>query len=141
VSEFYEFLKESGADTLNHSGRTLFDHLVGVEQLLKKHGRSETEQRAGLFHSIYGTEYYTKSESLNIQRDKIRELIGEQSELLAFLFCKTKGRTQRIVEDDWFCEPERTQLRWIEYCNLIEQNPDRADRWVDILEEKLEING
>jgi len=137
MNEYVEYLKGLGTDKLSHSGRSLLDHLIGVSNLLKENGRDEVDQAAGLFHSIYGTEYYKHSEKLEITRPEIINLIGPDAEFLVWLFCKTERRTIRILEDDWFDEPERTSLRWIEYCNLIEQKYD--NEFVYQLKEK--VNG
>ena len=74
-SKEIEYLKSIGCDKLPHSNRTLLEHLIGTTQLLKNLGRSEIEQKAGLFHSIYGTEYYRDSEKLKIKREEIINLI------------------------------------------------------------------
>ena len=81
-SKEIEYLKSIGCDKLPHSNRTLLEHLIGTTQLLKNLGRSEIEQKAGLFHSIYGTEYYRDSEKLKIKRE---EIIND----LLLLFCLT----------------------------------------------------
>ena len=61
--------------------------MIGTAKLLKELGRNETEQKAGLFHSIYGTEYYKHSEKLNVNREEVKNLIGEESENLVYIFC------------------------------------------------------
>jgi hypothetical protein len=83
--------------------------------------RSIVEQKAGLFHSIYGTEYYINSKKLNIQRDEIIKLIGNESENLVYTFCSLSNRTQTILSSD-LKNNFNLQLRWVEYANLIEQN-------------------
>lgn len=129
------FLKEIGCDKLPHSGRTLLDHLIGTAVLLRERGRNKRIQRAGLFHSIYGTAGYKKSEDLNVDRNTIAGLIGYYSEFLVFIFCKTECRTTKILADDYFHEPERTHLRWIEWANLVEQGSKSTE-----VIEKLESN-
>jgi uncharacterized protein DUF6817 len=73
----------------NHSGGSLFDHLVGTREYLAEFGNEPAVCTAGLFHSIYGTEYYrVQSESLD-NRVELAGVIGEFAEHLAFLFCVT----------------------------------------------------
>ena len=43
-------------------------------------------QAAGLFHSIYGTEYFRRAVQSHEARDEVRELIGEEAEGLAWLY-------------------------------------------------------
>ena len=117
------YLKSIGTDNLPHSNRrTLIEHLIGTAKLLKELGRNETEQKAGLFHSIYGTEYYKHSEKLNVKREEVKNLIGEESENLVYIFCNLRDRKNTILKGQ-LDEPIKTQLRWIEYANLREQNP------------------
>lgn len=73
----------------DHSGRTLFDHLSGTRDLLAEWGNDEDICAAGLFHSIYGTQYYkVQSASLDRRRD-VAAAIGDRAERMAFLFCVT----------------------------------------------------
>jgi hypothetical protein len=115
------YLKSIGADKLPHSNRSLLDHLIGTTEYLILYNRSIDEQKAGLFHSIYGTAYYKHSEKLSIERSEIKELIGNKAELIANIFCNTKDRTNYIISGEWFMEPWLTKLRWLEFANLLEQ--------------------
>ena len=87
--ECIDFLKEIGADKKGHSGRTLFDHLVGTSDILEKNGAPQYLQDAGLFHSIYGTVSFMPGGGMVSfdERDKIRSLIGERAEEIAYTFC------------------------------------------------------
>ena len=124
-SKEIEYLKSIGCDKLPHSNRTLLEHLIGTAQLLKNLGRSEIEQKAGLFHSIYGTEYYKDSEKLNVKRDEIKNIIGKDAEYLVYVFCNLRNRTESILRNtlEDFSEETKMGLTWIEYANLREQNP------------------
>jgi hypothetical protein len=130
------FLKVIGADEMPHSGRTLLEHLIGVTSLLKQLGRDETEQKAGLFHSIYGTEYYKHSKKLKIERQEIIDLIGEESENLVNIFCNTNNRTRTILNSDSSL-PLNCRLQWLEYANIKEQNPNSGI--LSKFEEKLRL--
>lgn len=127
-----EYLKSIGTDKLVHSDRSLLEHLIGTTKYLIKFKRSRNEQLAGLFHSIYGTKYYKGSEELNIQRDEIKKLIGNRAEFIVNIFCNSSQRTEKITHNEWFMEPWLTQLRWIEFANLLDQKD-----FIDV-EKKLE---
>ena len=47
------FLNARSAGDVRHSGRSLTDHLLGVEAILIRWGAPAAVQAAGLFHSIY----------------------------------------------------------------------------------------
>ncbi|WP_394538550.1 hypothetical protein PRJ39_23210 [Lysobacter enzymogenes] len=81
------FLFEAGADTTPHSGRTLYIHLEGVHRRLHDWGNEESVCVAGLFHSVYGTSAF-KQQIIPLElRGRVRALIGEKAEALAYLFC------------------------------------------------------
>ena len=62
------------------------DHLRGTHDFLQDWGNDQAVCLGGLFHSIYGTQAY-KTESASLEdRHRIREVIGERAERLAFLF-------------------------------------------------------
>ncbi len=91
--EHLDLLADLYTDTNPHSGAALLDHLRGTHDLLESWGNVSHVCLAGLFHSIYGTESY-RTESVSFEdREKIRHVIGEEAEQLAFLFCVTRRRT------------------------------------------------
>jgi hypothetical protein len=74
--------------TFTKGGRSLQDHLVGTETLLRKAGYPVAVCIAGLLHSIYGTErlrYACILADLD-GRARVRNTVGEYSERLCFLF-------------------------------------------------------
>jgi hypothetical protein len=81
------FLTESGASHLPHSGRTLQVHLLGTWHLLKSWGSSDTVCLGGLFHSVYGTNIFSKKCLAAADRPKLQSAIGRDAESLAWLFC------------------------------------------------------
>ena len=82
-----DLLLELDTDKNPHSGGALLDHLRGTHDLLQTWGNDQAVCVGGLFHSIYGTQAYrTQSASLE-DRQRIRAVIGERAERLAFLFC------------------------------------------------------
>lgn len=104
------------ADRVKHSGRTLYDHLLGTHDLLKAWGTSKSICDAGLFHSIYGTKAFKHKAWPVADRETMRALIGEGAERLVFNFCTSnrKGLLYGNTADD-------AALRLIEAANLIEQ--------------------
>lgn len=84
---YEDLLKQFHTDTTSHTGRTLFDHLKGTRDLLKKWEMPEHVQVAGLFHSIYGTNIFTVKSASFEDRDLLKALIGTKAEWLAYLFC------------------------------------------------------
>ena len=84
-----DFLIHIGCRNVKHSDRTLLEHLVGTSEKLKNMGAPQYLQDAGLFHSIYGTTHFMPDKGAVSfdDRDKIRELIGEQAEEIAYWFC------------------------------------------------------
>jgi hypothetical protein len=87
---YEDCLKQFHTDTTSHTGRTLFEHLKGTRDLLKKWGMPEHVQVAGLFHSIYGTNIFTTPSASFTDRDLLQALIGTKAEWLAYLFCVAK---------------------------------------------------
>ena len=87
TKELHDALIEMGADKIEHTRaqqKSLYDHLVNVSLLLKRAGEEEYVCVAGMFHSVYGTQYW--EHVLHADREKIRELIGDKAERLVWLF-------------------------------------------------------
>ena len=116
-----KFLREVGCGYLPHSGRTLYDHLLGTANILLEYERPDAEVKAGLFHSIYGTDIYRLSKSISITREAVSEVIGKEAEQLVHIFCSIKPRTEKIINGD-VDKKYIDNLRWIEYANIKEQN-------------------
>ena len=112
-----DYLKDIGCDKQKHSGgsRSLLHHLVAVSILLSERGCSDDLCKAGLFHSIYGTEYYN-FDAEKITREEIKKQIGEKSESLVYEFCSMTNRVDTILNSD------NIELKQIEFCNLLGQN-------------------
>lgn len=139
------FLRSVGADALPHSNRHLLDHLIGTERLLAEWECDNVVRRAGLFHSIYGTNVF-KTTSVSItERSKIRNLIGKKAERLVFLFCVSKRpsafiealgsgqiRNRYSEEQIVVSRIELEHLIEIECANLIEQG-SRSDFFSGLL--------
>ena len=85
ISTKIDFLKQLGCNECMHGTDTLLHHLIGTRTLLREWGAKEYVQDAGLYHSVYGTEYFQPN--LNVSRDQVRKIIGTEAERLVDLFC------------------------------------------------------
>lgn len=81
------FIREIGADDVEHSERTYLAHAIGVHNDMKRWGCDEDLCKAGLFHSIYGTELFQRFTLPVERRDDVKQLIGERAEWFAYLNC------------------------------------------------------
>ena len=91
-----EFLASIGTADTPHGSRvdatgkpagSFFDHLTGAEDQLREWGCTEAVCMAGLFHSVYGTEGFQGFTLPLSDRPKVREVIGERAERIAFYNC------------------------------------------------------
>jgi hypothetical protein len=139
-----DFLLELGTEQVNHSERSYLAHNIGVYNYMKARGCNEELCRAGLFHSIYGTELFQRF-SLPLQRrSEVRALIGERAERLAYLNCamdrttfdealhNTEGpyrfRDRLNGEQVELSEADFTDLCKIHLYDWLEQVP-RSQKW------------
>lgn len=104
-----------------HSGRTFFEHLYNTMLHLEKQKLDRHIVMAGLYHSVYGTEFYEfNNPALN--RDFVRMIIGEKAEALVHEFCRLKNRYEVLVDNtENYDEDTLFALRHIERANLIDQ--------------------
>tara|TARA_B100000131_G_scaffold288855_1_gene300462 strand:- start:255 stop:695 length:441 start_codon:yes stop_codon:yes gene_type:complete len=122
VKRYIEYLNSVGADKIPHRESDLLTHSRNVSDMLRDYGRPIDEQVAGLFHSVYGTEF--QQYKITIPRDTIRSLIGEYSESIVNLFCTLNDRAHTILYGKGLKDPIKETLRWLEYCNIKEQAPN-----------------
>ena len=116
-----DFLKKVGTEDIPHSGVTLFDHLIGVFNILKDMDVAQHVQDAGLYHSIYGTAVFHHQTTSD--RGVVRNIIGERAEHLAYLFCVLGRETNRKTEISEISDKEiRRELMLIDYANGEEQD-------------------
>ncbi len=88
-----DFLMDLGTKDVEHTGKGFLAHLIGVYKDLERWGGDIDVCRAGMFHSIYGTELFQKF-CLPLERRKaVSDLIGTRAEWLGFLNC-VMDRTQ-----------------------------------------------
>jgi hypothetical protein len=82
-----DFLVGIGIEHVPHTKKTYLGHLIAVYRDLEALGCPEEVCRAGMFHSIYGTEKFQGFTLPLERRGEIRDLIGERAEYLSYLNC------------------------------------------------------
>lgn len=82
-----DFLVELGSEKVAHSQRNYLAHLVAVYRLMEEGGCTEELCRAGMFHSIYGTQQFQDFQLPLERRAEVSALIGERAERLGYLNC------------------------------------------------------
>jgi hypothetical protein len=139
-----EFFMTVGAADVAHTEKTYLAHAIGVYQDLKSWGADEELCRAGMFHSIYGTERFQRFALPVERRPELRDLIGTRAEQLAYLNCamdrasfdravfQTAGPyriTDRLTAETHELPEEDTEdLCRIHLCDWLEQVP-RSKHW------------
>lgn len=81
------YLLSKKTNLIPHGDKTFFDHMVGVYNFLRKINQPNDVCFAGLFHSIYGNEFFDAE--LNPSREEIKNIIGPEAESLVFKFNNT----------------------------------------------------
>jgi hypothetical protein len=94
-----DFLVGLGIDEIPHSRKSYLGHLIAVYRLMETHGCNEELCRAGMFHSIYGTQLFQGFKLLLEQRPDVRALIGERAERLAYFNCFMNRETFDSILD------------------------------------------
>lgn len=90
---FTDYLVAQGIDKVGHTNKTYLAHLIGLYRLMESKGCNEELCRAGMFHSIYGTQMFQGFKLPVERRHEIRGLIGERAERLAYLNCAMQRET------------------------------------------------
>lgn len=81
---------------IHHLDKFLFDHLYGTYCILKfKMQKPDYLCLAGLYHSVYETEYFEFNTIYN--RDKVKNLIGSDAEEIVYEFCTTTPRINCLI--------------------------------------------
>ena len=122
MQDYINYMIGLGADKIPHRDDNLLAHSTRVSGMLYSYGRSMDEVKAGLFHSIYGTEF--QMYKIHISRQEVQDVIGENSEHIVNLFCTLNDRVNTILYGKGLSEPDKTNLRWLEYCNIKDQDPE-----------------
>jgi Rps23 Pro-64 3,4-dihydroxylase Tpa1-like proline 4-hydroxylase len=104
---------------IKHSKGTFKDHLVGTYNLLKELNQREEVCLAGLFHSIYDTEFFKAG--IHPSEEEIINLIGEYANDLVVVFCKDR-RDDIIMNNRLkFNTRKHLDLLYILLANEVEQ--------------------
>ena len=102
-ADLWEYVSNHIPHVLEHTGASAFDwHLKGVQAILRFWDAPYHLTKAGLFHSIYGTEGFQGFALPLQQRRSIQQLIGSAAEKLVFVFCMLDRSTldQTVFEYD-----------------------------------------
>lgn len=124
IEALKKVLKALKADEIKHSGRTLYDHLIGVHDMLQSANCDEHVCLAGAAHSLYGTNAFKRVTIPHTMRHALVKVIGPRAERLAWLF-STINRPRAIEDGD------NEDLMLIEAANLLEQGGS-LDKWPHI---------
>ncbi len=87
LKAFADYFEKVGANTVGHTDKTYSAHAFSVCHDLQEWGADEDLAKAGVFHSIYGTELFQGFTLPLTKRDELRRLIGERAEYLSYLNC------------------------------------------------------
>ena len=109
------FLRKANTDDMPHSDRDLLDHLLGTRQLLVEWEARPALCDAGLFHSVYGTDHYELKAIPLTMRKEVQELIGEEAESLAWLFCMMRRESlfQNVAREGDLKVQHRLTGEWL----------------------------
>ena len=80
------FLRDHGAESIDHPGGTLYAHLCRVEERLAGLGAGPDLQLAGLTHAVYGTDGFGLHLMDWSEREPLRSVVGEAAEALVYLY-------------------------------------------------------
>lgn len=84
----FAYVKSKVPAVLEHTGESAFDeHLSGVQAVLRSWKAPDYVAKAGLFHSIYGSEGFQGFCLPLSERPVLQDLIGPKAEFLVWVFC------------------------------------------------------
>jgi (p)ppGpp synthase/HD superfamily hydrolase len=86
IEQLENLLICAGAKAVRHSGRTLFDHLLGTKNLLVSWEADFLTQAVGMLHSVFGTLVFKHSVFTSDREGDLRALIGDRVVDLVKLF-------------------------------------------------------
>lgn len=87
LKQLTDFLVGLGTEQVGHTQKSYLAHLIGVYRDMEAEGCTEELCRAGMFHSIYGTEKFQRFALPLARRPEVRALIGDRAERLAYINC------------------------------------------------------
>lgn len=136
----YAYLRVIGAqDVLHSNGRSLYEHLIGTFQILRRWANPLDVCLAGLFHSVYGTSRFPAPFG-SISRPALVEIIGPNAEHLCHLFhrvnrasmmlCAARGTFEAVCSGQETVALKPGELRAlveIVLANVLEQSDSSCD--------------
>ena len=139
-----DYIVSLGAADVSHTDKSYLAHAIGVYNDLRKWDASEEVARAGLFHSIYGTQIFQGFTLPVERRPELQALIGDHAEKLAYVNCfmdrgsldaqleQTDG-PYTIIHRETGEEMELTKAEYddlvtLHLCDWLEQVP-RSQKW------------
>ena len=135
----FTFLKELTSEKHHHGETTFYQHLFNVYSYLKSQSCPPHVCDAGLFHAIYGTQFFS-FESDVVTRDVVRSYIGEYAEELVHIFCSLKKERFRSIVTNTPARGARQflDLLWLEYANAWDHKEyPRAQKKMEILSQVM----
>ena len=88
LKQLTAFLVNLGIEQISHTQKNYLAHLISVYKLMQASVCEEDLCRAGLFHSIYGTEKFQGFKLPLERRTELAEMIGSRAERLAYWNCQ-----------------------------------------------------
>jgi hypothetical protein len=88
LKQLTDFLVSLGIEQISHTQKNYLAHLISVYKLMQACGCDEDLCRAGLFHSIYGTEKFQGFKLPLEWRIELARMIGSRAERLAYWNCQ-----------------------------------------------------
>src|SRR6478736_3625650 len=88
LKQLTDFLVDLGIERIDHTQKNYLAHLISVYKLMQIYGCEEDLCRAGMFHSIYGTERFQGFKLPLNRREELAEMIGSRAERLAYWNCQ-----------------------------------------------------
>eukprot|EP00980_Cylindrotheca_fusiformis_P017240 scaffold5322_cov88-Cylindrotheca_fusiformis.AAC.2 len=142
--ELWDYVNSHVPAVLDHTGSAAFDeHLKGVQAVLRYWNSPNHLTKAGLFHSIYGTEGFQGFALPLSERSTIQKLIGKDAERLCFWFCMVDRSTFDTTILDWQPSPSKEEddnkettifrLRSRPELGRFEMNLNKEE-WLDFIE-------
>lgn len=115
-----DYLKLKCNNIMHTRNCSLYEHLSNTFYILKHLNQSKEVCYAGLFHSIYGTEYFNPQ--IFSDESEIISLIGEKANQL--VKCFSVGNRDTAIIENFFNLPaeDHLNLLYILYANIIEQS-------------------
>lgn len=130
-------------DEVSHNNCSLRQHLIATYNILEGWNLPEDVCKAGLFHSIYGTETFSGVEVKD--RDVIQQTIGKMAEQYVYLFCcleresllKNLFRSTFSIKDRFtgqevpLTHQQCSVMFQILAANFLEQGPRSSERYLN----------